>query len=484
MAGPITWQNVGQTNFGDATGFMQLANQSATQAFDNAINRTKRSEEKTALKKTANILNQIGSVQDESTLNSLRSNIDLNDPDVDSNAIVKAFENQGSNLLSRKQALTGIAATEQNIAASKANQDLQQKEYLSNQARLAFDQQLATERNKREREEFKLNSTKAGLGIEALSLENKIKKDDVEFDSFRSKTFSDVMSGNTSIAEGSANIAKRAIELGRYDLAKNANKDFTQQVLSNAELRDDQKTDILNASKVFDGRIQQLTNIVDKKEKEFINTKYSGSIPKPPLTITQQIDTGVTNGMVLSEWAKNVNKDESFDTQGSLGSTLGGAGLPQLLSSVNDETSTLYTTFRKSLGDNTAKIDPALLKAGLSMTSSKDNTFTDGISETELAKTLKNLYLERKTYETFLDERKKAIGPTERELLDVIDKKRVDLQFIESKFKDDNIRSVAESFGNKNPENLLPSNNAFDRALESSGLTVGPLAGKSTPQIR
>lgn len=165
MAGPITWQNVGQANFGDAAGFMQMSSQNANQAFSSAIKRTTEQEAKVKAGKTNALANQIYGITDPETLRAFQSKINLEDPTIDSNVINDAVLKQGSILESRAVNASNIAQNNQQIEASKTRSAVDVATLGLTAADQAFRRNLETQKAKQADDLFSQEKQKNEFAI-------------------------------------------------------------------------------------------------------------------------------------------------------------------------------------------------------------------------------------------------------------------------------------------------------------------------------
>lgn len=468
MAGPITWQNVGQANFGDTANFMQLSNQQANQAFSNAGNRAKQAETKAISTKTNNILSQLGSIQDEDTLKAFISTIDLNDPNIDNNALVNAFGEQSKNILNRKESLVGIDAAQQNIAASQANMNLDQKRFDADQTQKAFQNTLASNQDTRA-------ATSAGLSNKAANLQIQQTERQIADENFtrnlEAKTSElglAALRGDVTVGGASAQILKEAAVNGRItDGIAQSNK-LVQQLAETYKLTPAQIEDVTKATSRVDNKLVELANTEKAVKTKLINENYNGKEPSPPKDIDEQINTNSTVSDVVNQFVGDIaaiDKDaaESFANQTATFSTLSNMGYKDVLNQVTNQDSTLYTKFKNELKkqkvDNAPNeaIDPALLKAGLKAVNPVGQ-FQDGIDVDDLAKVMATIQKDRKTYQQYLKDVEEKVKPTSNKIMKLTESKGKILETIESDLKTNNQKTFADYLGgNSSSVNLTPS---------------------------
>lgn len=460
MGSPITWQNIGQANFGDANAFLQTASDQANAAFTNATTRAKTNEQKVVTRNTNALLNKLGSIQDEDTLNAFRSTIDFNDPTIDSNAVNLALMDQGKNILQRKESLTNIAGREQDIQASKANVANDAARLGLEQSNTLFEQDLATERNNRENVASGLSNRLTNLQIGEA--ENLVKQQEIakDFDRRSAELMARTLGGELTYGQANAELIKEGVRVGNVGLAVDAGKKLIDQMAASYQLTPEETQNIALANAQIDQALVKANNDLKAVETNFINKEYNGKPPQPPKNIDEQINENQTTSDVLNEFVRDLsaideNVAEEFVNQSDVLSGKDNMGYSGILKQLSDKNGNLYNKFReeaKKVGipkPESLVIDPALLKASLKATSPVGQ-FSDGIDYVELARNMARIQVQRVNYQDYLTKLETKVAPTKEVINRLTENKLGVLTEAEKQFKQAKQDELSRAFGNSN----------------------------------
>lgn len=464
MAGPITWQNVGQANFGDTANFMQLANQQANQAFTNASTRAKDIETKAISRNTNSLLSKLGSIQDEDTLNAFKNTIDLNDPNIDSNAIVNAFGEQSKNILNRNQTLLDMDATQQNINASVAGVALNERQFTETQTQNKFQNDLSLKQDKRAQASTVISDRAANLGIQQAEQQIADEKLLKTIEQENSATALSMLKGDITPGRGIAQVIQNAANKGRISVGLAEATKLVEQLAETSKLNPAQTKELTQATGRITSKLTELNNTLTAAKTNLVKTKYNGNEPKPPIGIDEQIETNSTLTDSINSFVQDVSKidpnaSELFVNQiQSHADGTSNVGYQGLVRQANNNRSELYEFYRNELkrqnvpDASNATIDPALLKAGLKGVSPVGNFF-DGINLKDLARVMAATQKERKTYEDYQKDYAQTVKPIENEIIRINEQSARVIDELQSKFTGNNQKFIAESLGG-NPNNI------------------------------
>jgi hypothetical protein len=409
MAGPITWQNVGQANFGDAAGFMQMSSQSANQAFSSAIKRTTEQEAKVKAGKTNALANQIYGITDPETLRAFQSKIDLEDPSIDSNVINDAVLKQGSILQSQKVDASNIARNEQDIAASKLRGDIDVATLGLNAADQAFQRNMKTE-----------EANKAGV-----LFEQEKEKNATELENIRKDEYAKKLAGEAFAVYANGGDPK-AVTAEAYRTTKDLTVLVkTQQYFDSAQAVSQTMNPLeleeVNRVKLsYQTQKDTLAKAGEAKKREV--TEAYKDIPKDLVLAKQAMEKGgiTTYEAVVTEFTDYLTKVDP-DTGREFATQAGGKltsseneGAVGILKNASDPNSPMNAAYQLAIGErvevpiysprtgqkvgtslqlaegrnknNLSKVSPLQLKMALKALSPTGNFIDDGINVTLLGK--------------------------------------------------------------------------------------------------
>lgn len=409
---PITWQNIGQANFGDAAGFMQMSSQNANQAFNSAIKRTSEEEAKVKAGKTNAIANQIYGIADPETLRAFQSKLNLEDPSIDSNVVNDAVLRQGEVLARRALDQSNIAQNTQQIEASKAGVELGRDRFDFDVSKEEFDQNswqktfdLESQRAKTQQALYGQELTLGKKKIEEANYVDGINKGTTEV--------MKLMAQGNSLEESVGTVSKGDART-MVDLTNAAVR--TQASLLGLNERD--QAELQKGLSKYEVQDKKLLDTLAYQEAEF-NKKYP-TVPTQALDMTAQLEKNGMNShnKVIEDFTNKLKENDPdsaarFYSQG--GNNEDNMGARQLVSAATNKDSTLNRAFRVALGKNATPdtvIDPALLRLSLDAVSPSTNYVQDGIKAVELAKAAAAIQEQRLTAQEYLAKKEEALKPT------------------------------------------------------------------------
>lgn len=429
MANPITWQNVGQGNFGDAANFMQLSMKGADTAFANATGRAKEQEDLTKAAKTNSIVNQIAGITDEETLRAFQGGINFEDMGVDSNVLTQAITSQQDRIRDNKLNDVNIRGREQDILASKAGVDLAGKEFNETVTQNAFDRTMDTNKDTRENTQLTMEQTRAGLENTGLQQQNDLGARQI--DELKAQDRLNANVGEALVMTGQGMPREQAVakifDPKRPLQSMQAIGQFQQGLLDIVKLDPAQTADVVKAGAAYDVEIARATADLTKAEEKF-KRQFPVEPPDVVTTADELNGSGITKAQVVEEWLGNITKANpdaglDFRDQSNLlgARTRGNMGYGELIKQVNDPKGSLNTSYKEALIANAEKlglnidpstiepIDPALLKQALGSVTLTDG-WQDGVDANILVKAAVEAQTQRFTRKAYDAKREEMVG--------------------------------------------------------------------------
>lgn len=426
MAGPITWQNVGQANFGDAAGFMQMSSQNANQAINSAFKRTSEQEAKVKAGKTNALANQIYGITDAETLRAFQSKIDMEDMSIDSNVVNDAILRQGDIISRRAMDASNIAENNQQIAASKAGITLNQEQLALAQNKEKFDQDVWQKEFERNKANDALSNKALGVQIKAGELKLAEDERSKRLDEYTGKIIQDAAGGKPvekSLMELSNGNARDMIELNNRVIAAQTSLFNVSPVV---------REEINRGLAKLDANSNKIAQSLEAAEAKFV--RENPTVPTEALDITAQLEEKGINShnKVVDDFVTKLKEFDpdaatAFYTQGWVDST-SNMGAKKLIAQVSSKDSVLNRAYREGLGSSATPdsvIDPALLRMALDAVNPSGNGYFDGIDSVELAKAAVALQEQRLTAQQYYANKEKALKPLRDQLKKVETDKRI-----------------------------------------------------------
>lgn len=382
MAGPITWQNVGQANFGDAAGFMQMSSQNANQAFSSAIKRTAEQEAKVKAGKTNALANQIYGITDPETLRAFQSKINLEDPTIDSNVINDAVLKQGSILESRAVNASNIAQNNQQIEASKIRSDVDVATLGLTAADQAFNRGIKTRELTLEEERQKqANATFATQQAKAQVDLRQAQKTDYA-NELAGKAFAVYSQGG----DPEAQFAQAYKDTNDLTVLVQARETF-DKFRANSETLSPAENEAITR---LDNKFNQEKLVKAKAgedEKAAVREKYK-EVPKDLIdTKAAMVKSGRTSyEAVVTDFVEELKKvDESlaeeFATQSPKWTSSNNEGAIGILNTITDRNSPINVAYQIAIGKRKEVYNPSTSGTGKGSTTLK---LAAGVKESEL----------------------------------------------------------------------------------------------------